>query len=252
MTQRLKINPRLKLSSETHLPNLGLIPAPTVEIQTVEISGGVSTSSDPTLASVTAPLASVTAPLASVTAQKVLVQPKVHTPTISPTIRQRGLDMFSRKLGKVLCAEELQVLEGATYEAAIDCMSRYSMSDSDSRVANRYNITVQSLCLNLDPESPAKNTYLLPAIREGRVELTRVPTMTPMELNPKDWTKQISNKVAETHQLVEGPTNIVTSALYKCGRCKSGMRCQEVQRRSCDEAMTIEAVCIKCGHRINI
>ena len=223
-TDRLKIQPRLKLASPMPVETPAVVPVETA------------------------------VPIAKTKVQH-KVQVKVHTnqpSIISPTIRRRALDIFVRKFSNVFSTAELESLEEATYVAAIECMSRYNISDSDTRVTNRYNMSVQSICLNLDPESPARNGYLLPAILEGRVKLADVPSMTPMEINPKDWAKQIINKVAETQLLVEGPTNIVTTTLIKCGRCKSGVRYQEVQRRSADEAMTIEAECIKCGNRFNI
>ena len=84
--------------------------------------------------------------------------------------------------------------------------------------------------------------------------LKDLPHMSDVELNPKEWSKQISIRAVEADQVVHGNTNIATTDQIKCPKrgCGAPVRYTEEQTRSADEAATIKAECVECGYKFNI
>ena len=113
---------------------------------------------------------------------------------------------------------------------------------------NIYIAKTRCLLSNLDPTNEVGNTYLLPRIQKGRVDLKRIAFMEPVELFP-DRSKALLDKFKEQENTLHyhKPT---TSKAYTCGKCKKNTcLVQQYQSRSCDESATTAISCLHCGHR---
>lgn len=101
---------------------------------------------------------------------------------------------------------------------------------------------------NLDPSGVVKNTYLLPLILNGQIDLKRIAFMEPVELFP-ERTKHLLDAFKEQENTLHyhKPS---TSKAYTCGKCKKNTcLVQQYQSRSCDESATTAISCLHCGHR---
>ena len=121
----------------------------------------------------------------------------------------------------------------------------FSVSSNVQNYTNQAKLVFLHLC----PSSHVDNDYLLPAVREGRLSLQEVGSMSECDMNPVKWQGAMT-KIAEAKQVSHGP-QVVPSDIIKC-RCGGQTTFTETQTRSCDEAMTIKATCLKCGKRFNI
>ena len=117
----------------------------------------------------------------------------------------------------------------------------YSVAGS----VNGYTNQAKVVYLHLSPE----NTYLLPAIRSGELTFRTAGALNESNMNPVKWQGALS-KIAEAKQVSHGP-QVVPSDIIKC-HCGGQTTFTEAQTRSCDEAMTIKATCLKCGKRFTI
>jgi DNA-directed RNA polymerase subunit M/transcription elongation factor TFIIS len=134
-----------------------------------------------------------------------------------------------------LTPEEISQLEEGIYSVSTD--------------VKNYTNQAKLVFLHLCPDSHIDNDYLLPAVREGRLSLQEVGSMSECDMNPAKWQGAMT-KIAEAKQVSHGP-QVVPSDIIKC-RCGGQTTFTESQTRSCDEAMTIKATCLKCGKRFNI
>lgn len=105
-----------------------------------------------------------------------------------------------------------------------------------------YNSKVQDICYNLDPfNSPT----LLINILNKKIEIEKVPYLSPEELNPDNWESIIKKKEFIEHK----KNNYATSDAYECRKCKQ-RKCSvySIQTRSADEPMTLFIQCEVCNH----
>jgi DNA-directed RNA polymerase subunit M/transcription elongation factor TFIIS len=121
----------------------------------------------------------------------------------------------------------------------------YSVSTNVQNYTNQAKLVY----LHLSPSSHVDNNYLLPAVKEGLFTLKDVGSMNECDMNPVKWQGAMC-KIAEAKQVSHGP-QVVPSDIIKC-RCGGQTTFTESQTRSCDEAMTIKATCLKCGKRFNV
>ena len=117
------------------------------------------------------------------------------------------------------------------------------------KVLQRYHMVLCKMCININ-----KNEYIIDQLSSGNLLLKDLPSMSDAELNPSEWSKQLSTRAVEADQVVHGNTNIATTDQIKCPKrgCGSSVRYTEEQTRSADEAATIMAECIECGFKFNI
>lgn len=173
--------------------------------------------------------------------------------SISDNIRDKARNILEEQLSESFTEEELTELEHHVHGAAIQDMCKRGITDRlDHRFQKTYDRILSTMCLHLNPESYIKNTFLQPAVKAGSLALSDLPYMNIVDLNPVAWDKQLQTRHAEAQLVTEGHTNVATTTLIKCHKCGSGVKYNEVQTRSADEAMTIKAECIKCGFRFNI
>lgn len=142
-------------------------------------------------------------------------------------------------------AKKLHSLNLTTDEIAELEEGIYSVADSVHGYTNQAKVVY----LHLSPDTQIDNNYLLPAIRAGELDFRTVGSMSESNMNPIKWQGALT-KIAEAKQVSHGP-QVVPSDIIKC-RCGGQTTFTESQTRSCDEAMTIKATCLKCGKRFNI
>jgi DNA-directed RNA polymerase subunit M/transcription elongation factor TFIIS len=142
-------------------------------------------------------------------------------------------------------ARKLQSLNLTTDEIAELEEGIYSVAEN----VNGYTNQAKVVYLHLSPDTQIENNYLLPAIRAGQLDFRAAGSMSESNMNPIKWQGALT-KIAEAKQVSHGP-QVVPSDIIKC-RCGGQTTFTESQTRSCDEAMTIKATCLKCGKRFNI
>lgn len=120
---------------------------------------------------------------------------------------------------------------------------------SVDKVLKRYHMILCKICTNIN-----KNDYIIDQLSSGNLSLKDLPSMSDTELNPNEWSKQLTIRAVEADQVVHGNTNIATTDQIKCPKrgCGASVRYTEEQTRSADEAATIKAECIECGYKFNI
>ncbi len=105
---------------------------------------------------------------------------------------------------------------------------------------------------NINPNSSIKNISFLQRIKNGSLEITRVPFMSPLEIFPEHWEK-LQEKQKATDELLYLKKPEAATDEFKCSKCKE-RRCTyyELQTRSIDEPMTKFVRCLVCDHRWRI
>jgi DNA-directed RNA polymerase subunit M/transcription elongation factor TFIIS len=155
---------------------------------------------------------------------------------ITTAIREKMRGNLFRKLSTCgLTLEDVASLEEGIY--------------SVSSTLNGYSNQGKIIYLHLAPNSNIDNNYLLPAVQAGTLTFKDIGAMSECDMNPAKW-QGVMSKIAEAKQVSHGP-QVVPSDIIKC-RCGGQTTFTESQTRSCDEAMTIKATCLKCGKRFNI
>jgi len=93
-----------------------------------------------------------------------------------------------------------------------------------------------------------KEIYLLKAIKEGILDVSKIGFMKPSELNPDKYDTIINKKKKEADKI----NNQATSTIYTCKKCKKN-KCQVTQRqtRSADEPATTFVTCMECGYQFS-
>jgi DNA-directed RNA polymerase subunit M/transcription elongation factor TFIIS len=130
-------------------------------------------------------------------------------------------------------------------EAALISVSSEPL-DAIEFTINQYRSRVIEIYNNLDPENKRiDNKTLRIAIINGDVEAYDVPFMTPQQMHPVRWAKELERiRVIEEMRNTKKVTDI-----YKCRKC--GQRKSttiQVQTRSADEPATIFVTCTVCYH----
>jgi transcription elongation factor S-II len=107
-----------------------------------------------------------------------------------------------------------------------------------------YNDKLRDICLNLDSKNKIiGNKTLKPALLEGQLDPYFVAFMTPQQLHPERWHKELEKRrVAEVTSNNQKVTDI-----YRCRKCGDRKSItSQMQTRSADEPMTIFVTCLTC------
>jgi DNA-directed RNA polymerase subunit M/transcription elongation factor TFIIS len=92
-----------------------------------------------------------------------------------------------------------------------------------------------------------KSTFLIKALKEGKIDSSKIAFMRPDELNPEKYDNIIKKKELEENK----KKNQATSSIHKCPKCKeSNSTVTQKQTRAADEPATIYIECKTCGHTV--
>jgi len=92
-----------------------------------------------------------------------------------------------------------------------------------------------------------KSTFLIKALKEGKIDSSKIAFMRPDELNPEKYDNIIKKKEFEENK----KKNQATSSIHKCPKCKeSNSTVTQKQTRAADEPATIYIECKTCGHTV--
>lgn len=165
--------------------------------------------------------------------------------------RKIGLRILNNKIGNLFQPMDITILEKSINDATVSLLAEEGLSVVDmldQRAQRSYDQLLRSVCVHLDPDSPVNNRYLLNEVKQGNIALSDVPKMNVIDMDPEAWSKQRSMLEVVAEQVAGGRTNVATTTQIRCPKCNSPVRYEEKQMKSADEAMDIEAECIKCGH----
>lgn len=92
-----------------------------------------------------------------------------------------------------------------------------------------------------------KSTFLVKALKDGKLDATKIATMRPDELNPEKYDSIMKKKELEENK----KKNQATSSTHKCPKCKeSKSTVTQKQTRAADEPATTYIECKSCGHTV--
>ena len=92
-----------------------------------------------------------------------------------------------------------------------------------------------------------KSTFLIKALKDGKIDASKIALMRPDELNPEKYDKIIKKKELEENK----KKNQATSSIHKCPKCKErNSTVIQKQTRAADEPATIYIECKTCGHTV--
>ncbi len=97
------------------------------------------------------------------------------------------------------------------------------------------------LCQLLNKDSD----YLIKALKDKKLDATKIAFMKPEELNPEKYENIIKKREMEEYK----KNNTSGSSVFTCVKCKKA-RCQVTQKqtRAGDEPPTTFVSCLECGH----
>jgi DNA-directed RNA polymerase subunit M/transcription elongation factor TFIIS len=108
---------------------------------------------------------------------------------------------------------------------------------------------VISIYSNIDEKSYIKNTYLIKLIKNKKINLKKIATMSRYDIFPDRWNHLIEEKIRKDKILSEMKPNEMTDQI-RCNKC-GGRKCSyyAVQTRSADEPMTMFITCLSCNSK---
>jgi transcription elongation factor S-II len=90
-----------------------------------------------------------------------------------------------------------------------------------------------------------KSIFLIEALKENKIDPSKIAIMRPDELNPNKYEKILKKKEIEEFK----KSNQATSSNYKCPKCKEKkVTVTQKQTRAADEPATTFIECKSCGH----
>ena len=168
--------------------------------------------------------------------------------TIKQAVMMYGLQNIDRVWGINMLASFVPITKAYDLVKGIIEVSLISVSvenlDAIEFTTNQYRSRVIDLYNNLDPNNERiANKTLRPAIINGDLEAYYVPFMTPQQMHPARWAKEL-----EKIRTIEETRNAKkVTDIYKCKNC--GQRqstTTQMQTRSADEPATIFVTCLVC------
>jgi transcription elongation factor S-II len=119
----------------------------------------------------------------------------------------------------------------------------------DTIFKHRYLYALQSLVLNLDPNSVIGNKNLVNRVISGELTPVMLVNENPVNLFPEKW-EEMKKKQQEEEKFLYENQRKATSKRIKCFSCGKREVCTtEAQTRSADEPMTTFYECLNCNNR---
>lgn len=107
---------------------------------------------------------------------------------------------------------------------------------------NFYQDKFSDIIKNLDPKN---NSYLLNAIKNGKIDPKNIAFLKPEEIYPEKFESILNKKRLE--KAIKD--NQATTNAFKCPKCKKRKaKIDQKQVRSGDEPMTTFVTCVECGN----
>lgn len=157
--------------------------------------------------------------------------------TITNLTRTNYID----RLNKIIDKKNSKLIEQSIYDFTIDYAT---VNETLYLIEQIYESKTEEI-INLLND---KEIYLLKAIKEGIIDVSKIGFMKPSELNPDKYSTIINKKKKEEDKI----NNQATSTIYTCKKCKKN-KCQVTQRqtRSADEPATTFVTCMECDYNFS-
>jgi len=144
-----------------------------------------------------------------------------------------------KKLSIIISEKIAKTIETSIYNFA----KEYSETNEtpfliDSIYSDKF-IEIYNLLIN------KKSIFLIEALKENKIDPSKIAIMRPDELNPNKYEKILKKKEIEEFK----KSNQATSSNYKCPKCKEKkVTVTQKQTRAADEPATTFIECKSCGH----
>lgn len=143
-------------------------------------------------------------------------------------------------------------IERSLFEYSMTKADRHQLSSVDfscRQFRTIYGNHFYHLLVNIDPTSYLGSSECLTRIQSGIIDIDRIASLPPNELNPQLCESVLTTYRAKQELLDSKQRERITS-LYTCSRCRKNEHSFfEMQTRSCDEPMTSFYTCLNCGHK---
>lgn len=156
---------------------------------------------------------------------------------VETKIRKKYIKQLQAYLPKDDCIE----LETAYY---YNVLESYPKDQSLVLFKACYIDRLESLLRDINPKRTNDKNNLLKRIIDREIEIDNVPIMTPSEIHPSLWKKEL-DRAEKAKELLKNGAKTVK---FICPLCKQkGHRIHYEQTRSADEPMTIFLTCLNPG-----
>ncbi len=138
-------------------------------------------------------------------------------------------------------------IEAGVYEFSLVYVFVKNMSKS--MLVPIYNDKFNELLENLNIKSRLKNEFIIKAIIDGTICPQNLAFMSPQELHPKNWDKEIKKKKLTEYK----KEHMASTDAYQCYKCKE-RKCilYQMQTRSADEPLTNFVTCLVCYNTFKV
>jgi transcription elongation factor S-II len=154
--------------------------------------------------------------------------------------RKFALTKLSSELFNLNIAIEL---EAGIFEFSI--VYKKMMELSNAYIPSIYADKLKDIIVNLNSNSSVQNKTLKEKLFKQELNAQEIPFMTPDQLHPERWKKQIKKKELKEYK----KNNMAATDIFKCYKCgERKCKITQMQIRSADEPMTNIVKCLICYH----
>ena len=156
------------------------------------------------------------------------------------------------KLNKYIESEKYsRIIEKSVYNHSIEISKKKNIDRTwnNEIFKELYLSKVRSIYSNLNKDSYIKNTKFLTRIKNDKIDLKNIATLSVYDIFPENWKYMLELKSKRDKLKYELKPEAMTDA-FKCRKCGSrSTSYYEVQTRSADEPMTQFITCLDCNTR---
>jgi|TARA_B110000495_G_C22754954_1_gene442193 DNA-directed RNA polymerase subunit M/transcription elongation factor TFIIS len=156
------------------------------------------------------------------------------------------------KLNKYIESEKYsRIIEKSVYNHSIEISKKKNIDRTwnNEIFKELYLSKVRSIYSNLNKDSYIKNTKFLTRIKNDKIDLKNIATLSVYDIFPENWKYMLELKSKRDKLKYELKPEAMTDA-FKCRKCGSrSTSYYEVQTRSADEPMTQFITCLDCNKR---
>ena len=146
---------------------------------------------------------------------------------------------ITEQLTKLISKELAKAVEVSIYEFSKDYAET---NDTPYLIQSIYDTRSEEILAQLNNK---ESTYLLQALKNKKIDASKVAFLKPEEINPDKYENIIKKREMEEYK----KNNAVGSSVFTCVKCKKA-RCEVTQKqvRAGDEPPTTFVNCLECGH----